>query len=127
MAQFGVLKDDNQQLTERYLSMAGGLQPLFSVLARGEVRPTNPLLVPEFVVDQCRRSWRLLKDFVGKGSRFVASSVLALAQSHFPRADFKRLESGRPADTSPKKFKDLQKACWGTACVIADKIELVPE
>lgn len=129
MAQFEVLRNDNTRYTlDRALCCNGRWSPEDDEGAGpGEKQPTDPLRGPEILVDQCRRSWDLLKKLARESSRYVATSVLGLVRSHYPRVDLRRLEDGWAADTSEEGLQALQRSWWSTAIAITNKIELLRE
>lgn len=103
---------------ERCKEMADGVRPLMQALAPDEPQPTDPLNAPEAAVDQCKRAWPLFKEFVQDAGRYVASSVLAIARSHYPRINLKRIEEGVVANTTETKAEELRNSSWETATMV---------
>lgn len=107
MAQFGVLTEENTKLKERWREVEAGLRPLMKELSPEAMEISDPVNSPEAVTDLCKRAWPLFKDFVREAGQFAVSFVLALAKSHYPRIDLKRVEEGAAANTSPEEVNDL--------------------
>lgn len=127
LAQFEVLTGENETLKERCKEMADAIRPLMQALVPDEPQPTDPLNAPEAAVDQCRRAWPLFKESVQDAGQHVASSVFAIARSHYPRIDLKRIEEGVATNTTEAEAEELRNNSWEIATRVMQDIRLVDE
>lgn len=92
--------------------MVAGVLPILNLI---EVAPAQPGAEKPPLVDKCINSWVMFKQFVCDSSEYMASHVLAVVRSHYPRVDLQRLEAGVANDIDPQKAAKLRDSSIMTA------------
>jgi hypothetical protein len=103
--QFDILIKEKQLWENRCKAMAVGVLSILNLI---EVAPTQPGAEKPPLVNRCINSWMMFKQFVHDTSEYVASHVLAIVRSHYPRVDLQRIEAGVAKDTNPHKAIELR-------------------
>lgn len=127
MAQFNVLAEENTRLRERWQEVGAGLRPLMKELSPEAAQVTDPVNSPEAVAKFCKKAWPLFKDFVREAGQYAISFALALAKSHYPRVDLKRIEEGAAANTDTEAVEALRVGLWDTSGRVMQNVNLIDE
>jgi hypothetical protein len=104
--------------------MAAGVLSILNLI---EVAPAQQGAEKPPLVDRCINSCVMFKQFVHDTSEYMASHVLAVVWSHYPRVDLQRLEAGVANDTDPQKVAELRDSSRTTALKMIADVDLCDE
>jgi hypothetical protein len=79
------------------------------------------------IVDKYKNSWSWFKEYIQDAGEYVATQVLAVVRSHYPRVDLKRLEACVSSNTDQEKAEQLRVSSQATAAKMIADIDLYGE
>jgi hypothetical protein len=92
-----LIKEKNQWVS-KCKAMEQGIKPMLDLIGmEPKETPTDRLARPEAIVVKCHSSWTWFKQYIRDAGEYVATHMLGVVQSHYPRVDLRGLRPACPA------------------------------
>jgi hypothetical protein len=113
---------EKDHLLSKCKAMEQGIKPVLDLIGmEPKEAPTDRPAQPGDIVEKCQSSWTWFMQYIRNTGEYMATHVLGVVRSHYPRVDLKRLEIGVSNSTDQRKVEQLRITSMETASeMIAD-------